>query len=230
MGLLTSLRYRCDNLLGRVELRRERATVRRFHRLYYFKKPKTWADTRFLGVPTAKNPLDLWVYQEILFETRPDVIVETGTAHGGSALFMASVCDLLGRGRVISVDLRPQPNLPAHDRVTYLTGSSVAPEVAAAVRGQIPAGARVMIVLDSDHSEAHVLEELKTYAPLVTPGCYAVVEDSNVNGHPVFLGHGPGPAEAVRRFLSSDDSFTVDRSREKFMFTFNPGGYLRRTA
>ena len=230
MRLFTSLRYRSDTFFGRLELRRAAATVRRFHRLYYFKKPTTWSDTRFLGVPIAKNPLDLWVYQEIMFETRPDLIIEAGTAHGGSALYMASVCDLLGAGRVVSVDVEPQPDRPHHPRVTYLTGSSVAPEVVARVRAQVRGGELVMVVLDSDHAESHVFDELAAYAPLVTPGCYLIVEDTNVNGRPVFRAHGPGPAEAVKRFLAAHPEFVPDAPREKFMFTFNPGGYLRRAA
>jgi cephalosporin hydroxylase len=228
MRILTSLRYRSDTLLGRLEMLRAGATVKRFHRLYYFRKTATWADTRFLGVPVAKNPLDLWIYQEIMFETRPDLIVETGTAHGGSALYMASVCDLLGKGRVVSVDIAPLAGRPAHPRVTFLNGSSVAPETVAQVREQIAGGERVMVVLDSDHSESHVLKELEAYGPLVTPGCYLVVEDTNVNGRPVFRGHGPGPAEAVARFLDRHPEFERDAAREKLMFTFNPGGYLRR--
>ena len=85
-----------------------------------------------------------------------------------------------------------------------------------------------MVVLDSDHSRDHVLQELELYAPLVTPGCYLVVEDTNVNGHPVSPGFGPGPMEAVTEFLGTTDDFEVDRGREKLMLTFNPSGYLRR--
>jgi cephalosporin hydroxylase len=85
-----------------------------------------------------------------------------------------------------------------------------------------------MVVLDSDHTDAHVTQELEAYGPLVTPGCYMVVEDTCLNGNPVLRRFGPGPAEAVRRFLETDNSFEVDRGREKFKMTFNPGGYLRR--
>jgi cephalosporin hydroxylase len=87
---------------------------------------------------------------------------------------------------------------------------------------------RVLVVLDSDHSRDHVLAELRAYAPLVTPGSYLVVEDTNVNGHPVYEAFGPGPMEAVQDFLKERDDFEVDRSREKFLLTFNPGGWLRK--
>ena len=85
-----------------------------------------------------------------------------------------------------------------------------------------------MVILDSDHSRDHVLRELELYAPFVTRGCYLVVEDTNVNGHPVVPGFGPGPMEAVTAFLRTAADFTVDHAREKFMLTFNPSGYLRR--
>jgi cephalosporin hydroxylase len=90
--------------------------------------------------------------------------------------------------------------------------------------------AAALVILDSDHSRDHVLTELRTYSPLVTPGQYLIVEDTNVNGHPVLSEHGPGPAEALVEFLDETDGFEVDRAREKFGMTFNPGGYLRRLA
>ena len=85
-----------------------------------------------------------------------------------------------------------------------------------------------MVVLDSDHTRDHVAEELRLYAPLVTSGCYLVVEDTNVNGNPVLPEFGPGPQEAVAEFLAQTDDFEVDHEREKLMLTFNPNGYLRR--
>ena len=228
MSLISSLRHRFDGFQRRLEWARARATVRRFHALYYTHQERTWADTRFLGAPVFKCPLDLWVYQEIVFETRPDVIIETGTDRGGSALYFASLFDLLGGdGRVVTIDVERKPPLPEHPRVTYLNGSSVAPEVVARVRS-LTDGRRVMVVLDSDHTAPHVREELRIYGELVTPGCYMVVEDTNVNGHPVFRGHGPGPTEALSDFMRADTRFERDARREKFFLTFNPRGYLRR--
>lgn len=202
--------------------------VRRFHRLYYMTSRRTWRNTFFLGVPVAKCPLDLWVYQEIVTEVRPDLIVETGTAHGGSALYMAALCDLVGRGRVVSVDIVARENLPRHPRVSYLVGSSIEPETFDRVKGQVRPGESVLVVLDSDHTREHVLAELRLYGDLVTPGSYLIVEDTNVHGRPVFRSHGPGPAEAVADFLARDRRFRADESREKFYLTFNPGGYLKR--
>lgn len=199
-----------------------------FHRLYY--GTAVWKDTYWLGVRTQKCPLDLWVYQEILHETRPDLILETGTAHGGSALYLASVCDLLGRGEVVTVDISPVEGRPQHDRITYLTGSSTADEVVGEAERLATDHERVLVILDSDHSRDHVLDELRIYSRLVSPGSYLVVEDSNVNGHPVLVEHGPGPMEALEEFLAESDEFEVDAAREKFFLTFNPRGYLRKQA
>jgi cephalosporin hydroxylase len=206
------------------------AVARHFARLYYARVEETVFASRFLGVQTLKYATDLWVYQEIVSETLPDVIVETGTWHGGSALFLATVCDTLNHGRVLTIDTEPGDPLPEHPRISYLRGSSIDSEVLARVRDQVPDTASVMAILDADHSRAHVLAELEVYSDLVTRGCYLIVEDTNVNGHPVLPGHGPGPGEAVAEFLARDRRFAVDRSRERFLLTANPGGFLRRVA
>ena len=204
-----------------------RRTVREFHRLYYDSSLRTWSNTFWFGTPTQKCPLDLWVYQELLHELRPEVIVETGTASGGSALFLASVCELLGRGEIVSVDIEERER-PSHERVTYLTGSSTAPEIAARVLEFVGDRTKVLVILDSDHTRDHVLEELRLYSPLVDPGSYVIVEDTNINGHPVRPDFGPGPMEAVDEFLRQSPEFSIDPEREKFFLTFNPRGFLRR--
>jgi cephalosporin hydroxylase len=205
--------------------------VDRFHELYYSDHKRTVGNTFWRGVQVSKCPLDLWIYQEILHERRPDVVVETGTFFGGSAYFMASIFDLLGGGRVITIDVkkrRPE-RLPQHARIDYRNGSSVDPEIVAGVRESIHDGERVMVVLDSNHRHHHVLAELRAYGPLVTEGDYLIVEDTNVNGHPITPRFGPGPMEAVDDFLAECEEFEIDPTREKFYLTFNPRGYLRRT-
>jgi cephalosporin hydroxylase len=208
---------------------RQRRIVRPFHRLFYESGTRTWSNTRWLGTPAQKCPFDLWVYQELLHELRPEVIVECGTADGGSAMFLASICDLLGAGEIVTIDVR-ELERPAHDRVTYLTGSSTATEIVDAVRERVQGRSPVLVLLDSDHSRDHVLAEMRLYAPLVTPGSYLVVEDSNVNGNPVLPDFGPGPGEAIDAFLAESDEFEIDESREKYFLTFNPRGYLRKRA
>lgn len=199
-----------------------------FARLYYARVESTVFGTRYLGIQTLKYPTDLWIYQEIISETVPDVIVETGTWHGGSALFLATVCDAVGHGRVITIDTDPGDPLPEHPRISYLRGSSVGPEILATVEQETRDARGVMVILDADHSRAHVLKELAAYADLVTVGHYLIVEDTNVNGHPVLADHGPGPGEAVEEFLRRDSRYAVDRSRERLLITANPGGFLRR--
>jgi cephalosporin hydroxylase len=210
-------------------LKRKQRVISSFHRLFYDSGTETWSNTRWLGVPAQKCPFDLWVYQELLHELRPAVIVESGTAEGGSALFLASICDLLGEGEIVTVDIRDLPR-PQHERITYLNGSSIAPEIVGQIRERVAGRSPVLVILDSNHERDHVLEEMRLYGPLVTPGSYLVVEDSNINGHPVVPEFGPGPMEAIGAFLVETDEFTVDESREKYLLTFNPRGYLRKTS
>ena len=197
----------------------------------------TWKGTTWMGVPIRKCALDLWLYQEIVHDLRPDLIVECGTAFGGSALYLAQLCDLVGNGRVVTVDIDEwdlvvpgYAGRPQHERITYVLGSSTDPEIVATVRGHVPDGGTVMVVLDSDHRHHHVLAELRAYADLVTPGSLLVVEDTMLNGHPVHAGFGPGPMEALEAFLAEDSRFQVEPLHEKFLTSFNPRGYLRRTA
>lgn len=203
-------------------------TVRRFLRLYYGRGPRTWHDTSWLGVKVYKSPLDLWIYQELIHELKPQLIVECGTAAGGSALFFASICDLIGRGQVLTIDVDAGSGRPAHPRIQYLAGSSTADSTVHAVKTAASEADVVLVVLDSDHACQHVLEEMRLYADVVTAGSYLVVEDGIVNGNPVLSHFGPGPAEAIEQFLAEREDFTVDESREKFLMTFNPRGYLRR--
>jgi cephalosporin hydroxylase len=206
------------------------ASADEFHKLFYetaYAKGDAW-NPKWLGVAALKCPFDLWVYQEILHEIKPDIVLETGTARGGSALFLASVLDLLGSGALVSIDIVRRPEWPTHPRITYLTGSSTSAPIMVQVRTRVAGASRVMVILDSDHKKDHVLDELRLYSPLVTRGSYLIVEDTNINGRPVFPGFGPGPAEAVDEFLAANTAFERDRSRERFFVTFNPGGYLRR--
>jgi cephalosporin hydroxylase len=213
--------------LPSLRLRSDRRVADAFHRLYYDSAVRTWGSTYWFGTHTQKCPLDLWVYQEILHELRPEAIVETGTASGGSALYLASICDLLSVGEIVSVDIA-EAERPSHDRVTYLTGSSIAPDVHARVAEFVGERSPVLVILDSDHTRDHVLREMRLYGPLVTPGSYLIVEDTNINGHPVLPRFGAGPMEAVEEFLRGSNEFTIDPEREKFFLTFNPRGFLRR--
>lgn len=210
-----------------------RDVVRKYQKLYFdaYLFGKTWGETYWLGHHIFKCPLDLWVYQELLFKQRPDFVIETGTNYGGSALYLANMCDLVGHGEVISIDITDHyagGKRPEHPRITYLLGSSTSTKVMDAIRERMPEGATCLVILDSDHRMDHVLDELRLYHPLVNVGSYLIVEDTNLNGNPVKQNYGPGPSEAIDAFLEENDDFRVDPEMEKFFMTFNPGGFLRR--
>jgi GT2 family glycosyltransferase len=137
---------------------------------------------------------------------------------------------LLGLGEIVACDITLQhihPRVRAHPRVTLLEGSSTKPGIHAEIVRRCQ-GRRTMVILDSDHSESHVAAELRLYGPLVSPGCYLICEDTNVNGHPVYPEFGPGPYEAVQRFLAESEGWRVDENSEKLLVSFNPSGYLVR--
>ena len=208
----------------------EERIVREFHSLYYRLWFEKRADTHTLswfGHEMMKCPLDLWIYQELLVRTRPDFVVETGTWHGGSALYLAMLLDQIGHGQVVTVEVDVKPNLPEHPRIHYVTGSSIDPAVVAQVREAV-GNNRALVILDSHHGADHVYQELVAYSPFVQTGDYLIVEDTNINGHPVFPEYGPGPMEALDRFFSHNDEFVIDRRCERFLLTMQPRGYLRR--
>ena len=207
------------------------AIINAFHQLYYEGLPgqgHIFSRTSWMNVPCLKCPLDLWVYQEIIAELRPDLIIETGTYAGGSALFMAHVMDIVGKGEVISIDIELKPR-PFHSRITYVTGSSADGSLISSLLDRRAAETR-LVVLDSDHKKQHVLAELRLLAPYVSVGSYVIVEDTNINGHPAAPSFGDGPQEAVQEFLRGNSNFVRDHSREKFLMTFNPNGFLKRIA
>jgi cephalosporin hydroxylase len=210
-----------------------------FNRIYYgdWNAPGVappFATLTWRGVRILKCPEDLFMYQEIVHHTKPDFIIETGVAFGGSTLYLADLCATVGRGVVIGIDVtldHVSPVTWGNQRKVLLRGDSASVDtkgrVLALLTPQDP-HVRVMVILDSDHAKAHVLKELELYAPLVTPGCYLIVEDTNINGHPVAPGWGDGPYEAVEEFLSTHPEFERDANCERLLVTFNPGGYLRR--
>ena len=210
---------------------KKKTVVDEFHKLYYdgYRLGITWKDTSWMGVSTEKCPLDLWLYQEIVHELRPDLIIETGTCLGGSAFFMAHMCDLVGKGQVVTIDIEDRDGRPQHDRLEYLCGSSVDEGIVERVRAMTEGAETVLVLLDSDHRKDHVAKELEVYSPFVTRGSYLIVEDTNINGHPVGADFGPGPMEALDEFLATTNEFVIDEGKEKFYLTFSPRGYLRRT-
>jgi len=198
----------------------------------------------WMGVPIIQMPADVMATQEVIWNTKPDIIIETGVARGGSVIFMASLLKVIGKGKVIGVDI----DIRAHNRdsiekhplsplITLIEGPSTTAETLAKVKAEIPAGASVMVVLDSDHSRDHVLDELRCYGPLVTAGQYIVVADT-------LLGRGdmsqtptkrskiwyPGdePYAALNAYLKETDRFETDEALNgKLVLSSSPGGYIR---
>jgi cephalosporin hydroxylase len=184
----------------------------------------TERESRWMGARSLKNPLDAWVYQEILFEVRPDVVVELGSAYGGSTLFLCHVLDLMqADAQVVSVDVAHSELEAEHERIVKVSGNTRDPEVLARVR-ELCEGKRALVIHDADHTPEVVIEDLRDYGPLVAPGSYLIVED----GVQDFLSGHPGPAAAIDRFLAESSDFEVDGSRERYLLTYNPRGFLRR--
>jgi cephalosporin hydroxylase len=178
---------------------------------------------RFLGILTLQTPSDAWIILEIMYEVKPDLIVEAGTFHGGSAALWAIMLEHINpRGRVLTIDIEDQrepraKKLPiSKRRVVFLLGSSTDPEIVREVRRRAK-GKRVLVLLDSLHSKEHVVAELEAYTPIVPIGSYLIVQDTLV-----------GPARAISDFLANNDQFIADRGRERYKDTNTVNGYLKR--
>lgn len=196
----------------------------------------------WLGRPVIQFPQDLLAMQELIWANRPDLILETGIAHGGSLVFYASMLQLLGgEGRVLGVDIDIRPHNrreiehhPLSPRITMMEGSSIDPAVVEAVSRKAEGAKKTILVLDSNHTHEHVLEELKAYSPLVQAGGYIVVFDTLIEFMPPELfknrpwGPGNNPYTAVREFLKTNDRFRVDEEYDaKLLISVAPGGYLK---
>ncbi len=206
--------------------------IKAFHKLYYDKGGESFFDLKWMGVPIAKCPLDLWQYQEIVYETKPTVVIETGTWCGGSTLYLRTLLNNVlgyGKGMVVTIDVMPLKKVEGVG-IIQLVGNSVSQRVVETVRDLITNESKVMVILDSDHHREHVLKELDMYGSMVSEGCYLVVEDTNVNGHPVRLDYGLGPWEALEEWLPKHPEFVRDEYRERLLMTFNPGGYYKKVS
>jgi len=194
----------------------------------------------WMGRQVIQLPEDLVSIQELIFKVEPQVIIETGVAHGGSSVFYASLLEVLGRGRVISVDIEIRAHnrkaIEAHPlkkRITLIEGSSVAPETLQEVKKLLLPGEKVMVVLDSNHSKKHVREELELYGPLVSSGSYIVASDGIMEE----LDDVPGgkanwtqdnPKAAAHEFLAKHPEFELDPEPTRLGVTYWLDAYLRR--
>ncbi len=198
--------------------------------LIYHQQNIVFQKCRWMGMTAYKNPFDLWIYQEIIYEIKPDFIVEIGSAHGGSTLYFANILDLMSKGSVISIDIDRTKYKAKHSRIIEITGDSSSPEtirqVAALCDGKI-----VLIVHDADHTKKQVLKDLNSYAGLVSLNSYFIVEDGIIDVFDPGDGLGSaeeGPLAASEEFLKTHPNFVVDKDRERYILTYNPKGYLKR--
>jgi cephalosporin hydroxylase len=198
-------------------------TPEEIHEMMKQKRSAPVFQNRFLGVSTLQNPNDAWIIMEILQEVKPDLVVETGTYHGGSAALWAVILEQINpSGRVLTIDIEDQRDrraiqLPiSKRRVDFLLGGSTDPEIVAEVVRRAE-GKRVLVLLDSLHSKEHVAAELEAYAPLVPVGSYVIVQDTPA-----------GPLSAIDEFLATSSTFVADRARERYANTNTVRGYLRR--
>lgn len=202
--------------------------------LDYHQKNVVFDKVSWMGIPTLKNVLDLWIYQELIYSLRPDLIIEMGSFKGGSTLYLAQMLEQLGHGRIVSVDLDHSQFMASHARITTMTGSTQDPKIITRLKEEA-SGLSVMIIHDADHSRNMVLADLQAYADLVSKNSYFIVEDGVVDlfSKETLLGAtmgGPGPLPAVREFLEQDQRFVIDRSCERYLLTYNPCGYLKKIA
>ena len=205
--------------------------INEFHK--HYEESRIWEKTKWLGVPCYKLPFDAFILQELIWNIKPDFVIETGTAKGGAAVFYATILEIIGDGKVITCDIQMQHDFTSfpeklRHRIKFESGSSTNGMTFDRIKEQTE-GRINIVILDSDHSYDHVRKEMDMYSTLVPVGSYMVVEDTHANGHPVPWQWGDGPYEAVEDFLKvHGDSWVIDYECEKFLFTFNPKGYLRR--
>jgi len=184
--------------------------------------------TTYFGVTALKNPFDFWIYQELIHRVQPDFIIEIGNHKGGGTLALAHLCDLLGKGKVIGVDLdhaRIPDVVRNHPRVTFIEGDACASF--GRVANLIAPGDHCLIIEDSLHTLENTRNVLRTYSPLIQPGGYFIVEDG-ICHHGLDIAPFPGPYEAIEEFVAENPHFVVDRSFESFLITWNPKGFLRK--
>lgn len=207
-----------------------------YHKLY--EGSKIWSKNSFMGIPCWKLPLDLMVIQELIYKTKPEFIIETGTGHGGSALFYASLCELMGQGQVITIDINMSKKdsnkwgmFEWEDRIEFIYGGSVNSNVVDRIENLVK-DFNCMVILDSWHTEEHVYEEMNIYSKFVPVNGYMVVEDTHAGnpGNPIQWKYDDkGPSAAVEKFLEENKGkWVVDYECEKHLMSFNMGGYLRR--
>ena len=197
----------------------------------------------WMGRPIIQYPQDMIAMQEIIWEIKPDLIIETGIAHGGSLIYYASLLELIGHGEVLGIDIDIRKHNraeiekhPMVKRIHMIEGSSISNDTVEKVKEYAKGKQKVIVCLDSNHTHEHVLSELNLYAPLVSPGSYIVAFDTIVENLPEGYfsqkrpwGIGNNPMTAVEEFARTNDSFIIDKEIDnKLLISVAPKGYLKR--
>lgn len=185
-------------------------------------------ETSYFGVKTLKNPMDFWVYREMIYEAKPDVIIEIGNNWGGSTLALAHICDLMDHGRIIGIDIdhsKITSIVSEHPRISLIERSAI--DAFPAIREMIAPEDKVLLIEDSAHTYENTLAVLNLYNQFIHLGDYMIVEDS-ICHHGLAVGPSPGPYEAIETFIEQNRAFTIDRDKESFLITWNPKGFLKR--
>jgi len=191
-------------------------------------RTENFANLTWMGRRIWQSPLDLWTIQETLAAVRPALLIETGTNKGGSAEYYAYLFDRLGYGQIVTMDVAVLHKL-SHPRVRFLLGSSTDPSLVNVVRDEAAkVDGPVMVILDSDHSKAHVLAEMEAYGPMVTVGSYLHVQDG-ITDHGFFGDAAPSSLRAIETFVPRHPEFVIDHEKcERFIVTHHPSGWLKR--
>ena len=192
-------------------------------------KTENFGHIQWLGKPMWQSVMDLQTVQETIYEVKPELLIECGTYKGGSSYFFAQLFDLMGHGRVITVDIQKLHDF-SHPRVTYLIGDCASAEIVQRVEKEVKqVTGPVMVVLDSDHTASHVSKEIQAYHRFVTPGSYLHVQDGVIDTQPKFASSRPGPLRAIEAFLAQNNDFELDAARsERFLITHHPKGWLKK--
>jgi cephalosporin hydroxylase len=188
-----------------------------------------WRQTTWIGKRVQRPPTDLFAYQDLIARLRPDWIIDVRCGGGGRAWFLASICDLVGNGRVIAIEKKVIEGRPQHDRIHYIAGAAVDDEVVEEVHRLVGEPANALVILGARAPARRISSEYRLYGDLVPLGGYLVIEDTIINGHPVWPNFGPGPAEAVKGIVEKRDEFVSDTELvNKYRLTFSPTGFLKR--
>jgi cephalosporin hydroxylase len=185
-------------------------------------------NTSYFGIKTLKNPMDFWAYREIIFEHKPDVIIEIGNNWGGSTLALAHIQDLMEHGRIIGVDIdhsKIVDKVSGHPRISLIECDAI--EAFTQVKAMIKPDEKVLLIEDSAHTYQNTLEVLRLYSEFIHVDDYIIVEDT-ICHHGLNVGPSPGPYEAVETFVEENDNFQINREKESFLVTWNPKGFLKK--